>query len=182
MLFLGFIRRIMSTSGNSLKGLTRTKPLEFDWGLGFTQTPARLAYEYWSACRVGRAMPSRDDLNPAGMRKFSPHVGLIEIRADPDGHTDYFIRRAGGKWEEVYGPMTGRYIQEFLPPHLEGRWRALFDAVLERNLPVCARTGIEFQKKTWLMAEMFVAPLGRDEEVNMLLMCFVTWSASNRTA
>jgi len=99
---------------------------------------------------------------------------LIEIRTNADGQPDYLIRRASGKWEEIYGPMTGRYIHEFLPPLLEGRWRELFDAVRERKAPVCARTGIEFQK-TWLMAEMFVAPLGSDGEVSMLLMCFVSW-------
>jgi len=168
----------MQTVGRLLKDPTQTKSLVFDWDLGFTQTAPRLACDYWTLRRGSRAMPSRDDLNPSDMRKFSPHVGLIEIRTDADGQPDYFIRRSGGKWEEIYGQMTGRYLHQFLPPILEGRWRAVFDAVCERNAPVCVRSGIEFQGKTWLSAEMFVAPLGRDGKVDMLLMCFVSWSSS----
>jgi len=158
---------------------TRASPLEFDWNLQFTEPVTKLAYEYWSSRRENRTMPSRDDLKPADMRKISPHVGLIEIRANGDGQTDYLIRRAGGKWEDIYGQMTGRYLHEFLPPLLEGRWREVFGSVCGRKAPLCVRSGIEFQKKTWLMAEMFVAPLGRDGHVNMLFMCFVSRSTTN---
>jgi hypothetical protein len=38
-------------------------------------------------------------------------------------------------------------------------------------------TGIQFQRKTWIEAEMFVAPIG-DDEVTMLFMTFVAASAA----
>ena len=84
-----------------------------------------LAGEYWQAQRGEREMPRRSDLNPGAMRKFTEHVGLIEVRVGRE--TDYFIRRAGTQSEQVFGPMTGKFIREFLPPEIETRWRSVDD-------------------------------------------------------
>jgi hypothetical protein len=112
------------------------------------------------------------------MKKFMSHVGLIEVR-DRKSQPDYYIRLSGSKWEEVFGPMTGKLVQEFLPPHIEERWRALFDAVCVRKEPVRATTQITFKDKRWLKAEMFVAPLADARGgVSMLFMCFASWSTS----
>ena len=119
-------------------------------------------------------MPSRDDLRPTAMRKFTEAVGLVEIRTDIGPDVEYFIRRAGTQWEGVFGPMTGKFLHEFLPPEIELRWREVFDAVRLAVSPVRAAAGIRFQRKTWLQAEMFVAPLGI-ETVSMLLVAFVAW-------
>ena len=156
----------------------RSQPLEFDWNVRFTRPATIQAYAYWRSCCGDRPMPRREDLDPRAMRGFSPHVGLIEIRQDLAPHTEYFIRRAGGKWEDVYGPITGRYIHEFLPPEIEPSWRAVFDTVRERMAPVRVRTGIDFQNKTWLTTEMLVAPLGTQERITMLFMTFVAWSTA----
>ncbi len=66
-------------------------------------------------------MPSRADLDPVAMRKFTAHVGLIEIRQADGSDIAYFIRRAGTKWEEVYGAITGHLLHEFLSPEIEAR-------------------------------------------------------------
>ena len=154
----------------------RAQPLEFDWTVQLTQPATVLAHDYWRARCAGRPMPGRADLDPLAMRRFTEHVGLVEIRASEGSDVEYFIRRAGGRWEEVYGAITGHYLHEFLPPELEGSWRELFDAVRIRKMPARVTTGIDFRGKTWLKTEMFVAPLGQDGEVTMLLMTFVAWS------
>ena len=152
-------------------------PLEFDWTVQLHQPATLLAYEYWRSRCAGRAMPSRADLDPVTMRKFTSHVGLIEIREAEGQGITYFIRRAGTKWEEVFGVMTGRFLHEFLSLEFEARWREVFDAVREAKAPVRVTTGIHFQRKTWLETEMFVAPLGENNKVTMLFMTFV---ASNK--
>src|SRR6185437_8534073 len=149
-----------STDWSNVKTVERLRPLQFDWELNFTREPTRLASAYWRACAQGRDMPARADLNPAAMSKFTAHVGLVEIRRDQAPHVEYFIRRAGGEWEQVFGALTGRFIHEFLPPEIETRWRKVFDTVRRKKAPVRMTTGIHFQGKTWLTTEMFVAPLG----------------------
>jgi hypothetical protein len=153
-----------------------TKALEFDWQLIFAREPIKLASEYWHSRRGAFSMPARADLNPAAMRKFTAHIGLVEIRHDEAPHVEYFIRRAGGKWEDVFGTMTGRFIHEFLPPQIETRWRQVFDVVGEKKKPLRVATGIHFQGKTWLSTEMFVAPLGQAGEPDMLFVAFDSWS------
>lgn len=154
-------------------------PLNFDWDLNFEHQPTILGMAYWNSRCLGRPMPSRADLDPIAMRKFSPNVGLVEVRNAAGGGTDYFIRRAGQRWEDVYGPMTGRLIQDFLPPHLVPSWREAFDLVTEAKTPVRLRTAIDFRGQTWLETEILIAPLGENDSVSMLFVCFVAWSKSN---
>ena len=163
-------------TGGKLDSNAHAQPLAFDWELRFTQPPTISACAYWRSRCEGRAMPERADLDPAAMRKFSSHVGLIEIRRDEGPDIEYFIRRAGTAWEEVYGNMTRRFIHEFLPPEIELSWRQVFDTVRRKQAPARISTGIDFQNKNWLATEMFVAPLGAADAVNMLFMTFVAWN------
>jgi len=168
----------MSDTRGSNLAAARTQKLQLDWELHFTREPTRLASEYWHSRLAGRTMPARADLDPAAMRKFTEHTGLVEIRRDSAPHVEYFIRRAGGDWERVFGAMTGRFIHEFLPPEIEMRWRRVFDAVCEKRAPARVTTGIQFQTKTWLTTELFVAPLGEGDEPNMLFIAFTAWSTN----
>jgi hypothetical protein len=120
-------------------------------------------------------MPSRADLNPIAMKAFTNHVGLVEIRPG-NGATPYFIRRAGTAWETVYGPMTGRYLNEFLPADVAETWIEAFDHVRHNKAPVRLTAKVDFQAKTWLSIEMLIAPLGDGDDVSMLLTNFVAWS------
>jgi hypothetical protein len=140
-----------------------------------TQPAIIRARDYWQSRRGDRTMPNRADLDPVAMRRFTEHVGLVEVRRDTGAEVDYFIRRAGTRWEAVFGAMTGRVIQEFLPPEIETRWRQVFDAVCQAKAPLRVTTDILFQNKSWLEAEMFVGPLG-DADVNMLLLAFASWN------
>lgn len=151
-------------------------PMTFDPALDLTHRATQAAREYWEARRAERVMPARCDLDHAGMRNFIAHVGLIAC-SDDETPCPYRVRLAGSEWEAVFGPMTGRCLSEFLGPDIEDRWRQVFDSVrLERKaLKVSTRVG--FKSKTWLEAEMFVAPLSEDgETVSMLFLCF---SATN---
>lgn len=122
-------------------------------------------------------MPSRADLNPVAMKKFSPHVGLVEVRQQDDSF-NYFIRRAGMRWEEVYGPMTGKFIQDFLPSHVISSWEEIFGQVLTTKAPTRLISRVDFDNKRWLAVEQLIAPLGEDNDITMLFVSFVAWSNS----
>jgi hypothetical protein len=149
-------------------------PYALDWALAFEQQANALACEYWQARRNGRLMPARADLDPVAMRKFSAHVGLIELRG-PGNETDYFIRRSGSRLDEVYGPITGRSLRDFLPPRLLAVWHEMIGAVCRQLAPARIATRADFEGKTWLNVEMLLAPLGEDGKVNMIFLCFVAW-------
>jgi hypothetical protein len=124
-----------------------------DRELAFEREPTRLACAYWHDRRGDRTMPARGDLAPSGMRKFMSHVGLIDILRD-SSTADYRIRLAGTRWEAVYGPMTGRCLNEFLAPRLEARWRKAFDS---GSLgPVRVGSRVTYEAKVWLDCEIFI--------------------------
>ena len=154
---------------------TPVSPIEFDWDLRFDNSATRLGLAYWRSCCRGRLMPRREDLDPVAMRKFTQHVGLVEARPGAGGGIDYFIRRAGTRWEDVYGPITGHYLSDFLSPELEDCWRMVLDAVRTRKAPVRITSKIDFQEKNWLSTEFLAAPLGADEAPSMVFITFVAW-------
>ena len=153
-------------------------PITLDPALAFEREPNKLAFAYWQAHCDSRLMPTRANLDPGAMKKFSPHVGLVEPRLSGTAKS-YFIRRAGSRWEDVYGAMTGKVLQEFLPTHLVIAWHGVFDGVATSAKPIRITTQVDFQDKTWLDIELMVAPLGEQDVVNMLLISFVSWSKTN---
>jgi len=156
----------------------QTHPLVFDWLLRTTRPETTLARDYWVSLRGTGQLPKRSDLAPSEMKSFLSHVGLIDVRQRADGR-DYIIRLAGSRWEAVFGPMKGKLIQDFLPSHVEARWRLLFDSVGARIEPVRVTTRISFKDMTWLATEMFVAPLREDNTgTGCLFMCFTSWSVN----
>ncbi len=158
------------------KNITAFTPLVFDWSLAMTREPTRLACEYWRSRCGSSWAPQRTDIAPAAMRKFIAHVGLVTIES-AGGRNLYTIRHAGTEWENVFGPMSGKRLDEFLPAAIENRWRDVFDSVCGAMAPLRVTTRIEFRGKTWLRTELFVAPLrGADDSLPMLFICFTTWS------
>ncbi|HEY2032620.1 MAG TPA: PAS domain-containing protein [Rhizomicrobium sp.] len=154
--------------------------IDFDWALTARLPTAIAGRDYWLSKRTGEGIPSRGDLKPTEMRTFLTHVGLIENKPASLGKRHYFIRQAGTRWEDVFGKMTGRFIDEFLPPEIETRWQSVFDQIWDAARPCVVRSSILFQKKSWLAAEMFIAPLGdAGSDVSMLFMCFSVESVSN---
>jgi len=148
-------------------------PNYIDWTLGFEREQNVLAYAYWKARAGARTMPARGDLDPVAMRKFSGHVGLIELRQSRMGSPEYFIRRAGSRWEDVYGHITGKTLEQFLPPDVVPVWHDVLDPIVLRKLPLRLTTQVDAETKNWFDTEMLLAPLGENEQVTMLFVCFV---------
>src|SRR5215469_13576270 len=90
-------------------------PMQVESELAFDEPVTRAAFEFWDSRRHGKALPSRKDLDHAGMRGFIAHVGLISCVQNNDVIT-YRVKLAGSRWEAVFGPMSGRLTSEFLAP------------------------------------------------------------------
>ena len=106
--------------------------------------PAHQAlYDYWrSKCHDGR-LPSRDDICPADIRKFLPHISLTEVchetgAVSEDGTRDmrYRLRLAGTGFYDLYGTeITGAYIDE-LPIGAKAQyWERVLGRVVHRAKP-----------------------------------------------
>jgi hypothetical protein len=155
----------------------RLPALHIDSEVVLTQPLTIKTYDYWRACRGGRLMPTRADITPKGMKDFMTNVGLIEARPTALG-VDYVVRLAGSRCEEVFGPISGKSLSDFLPPEIEVRWRRVCEEVRRTRGPLSVTGRIAFPGKDWLQSETFVGPLGAEgQEITMLLLGFVAWPA-----
>jgi hypothetical protein len=156
---------------------TNGPSIEIDRTVALTRDVTRKAHDYWLSRREGRPWPARRDITPQGMKDFVRNIGLVEIRTMADGHGTYFIRLAGAKIESVYGAITGKTLSEFLPAALEARWRMVFDAAIAERAPVRLATRVMFGGKSYLAAEVLLAPLGEGDVVSMLYAAVDVWPA-----
>ena len=153
-------------------------PIGLDASLAFEHPKTVAALAYWRSKLDGRRMPSRADVDPRQMRGFMPNIALVELRHAPDGSRDYFIRLAGTAIDQVFGPLAGHLIGEFLPPEIELRWRRMLDAARDAGAPIRTIGRVAFQAKHWLECETLIAPLGFDGRmVSMFFVAVATWEA-----
>lgn len=145
--------------------------------LAFERDVTRKAYAYWNAARGQRAMPKRSNLTTRGMKSFMRNVIMAEPR-QVDAGWDYFIRLAGTEVEKVIGPVSGKLVGSVAAEELKARWRFILDQARVPPRPARCASRVLAQNKTWLIGEVFVAPLSDDgQSVSMVFGCFDFWAA-----
>jgi hypothetical protein len=133
------------------------------------------ARAYWETQRGDHDMPTRDAITPRGMREFLANVMLIEVREAKDGGSDYVVRLAGTKIEDVIGQMKGMNVRETLPAEIAARWTRILDQVVRTAEPVRATSRLAFKGMTWLAGEVFAAPLGENGKVSSVFAAADIW-------
>ena len=150
-------------------------PIGVDRTLIFTRPETQKGYAYWQACCGTREMPSRSDISPSGMREFLPHVGLLDWSED-NGQTEFHIRLAGTRVEQLIGAATGKKLHEIAPPVVLKRWNMMYRLVCDEARPFRFTSRVTALGKDWLASEFLVAPLSDDgKTVNMLFGVLVAW-------
>ncbi len=70
----------------------------------------RLVLDYWQQKCAGRLMPSRADIDPSELRRFLPHITLVDVVAD---ERRFVYRLVGTSEVELRGyDPTGRPVAE----------------------------------------------------------------------
>lgn len=152
-------------------------PVEVSRELVFRCAETNAAAAYWQSKLQGRTIPARADIDPIEMRAFLPHVGLIETPDGSPARPNYRITLAGTAIEEVLGPLTGRLLQEAVPPVIARRWRSLYNVVLAEAVPLRAVSRVSFAARNYLMGEVLAAPLSSDgRRVDTLFVAVAFWS------
>jgi hypothetical protein len=148
-----------------------------DHKLAFERDVTRKAYAYWNTARGQRSMPKRSDLTARGMKPFLRNVVIAEPRK-LNNEWDYFVRLAGTEVEKVIGHVNGKLIGSVAAEELKSRWRFILDQGRVPPRPARCISRVLAQKKTWLTAEVFVAPLSEDgQRVSMVFGCLDFWAA-----
>ena len=130
---------------------------------------ARL-YNYWDDKRAGRAMPTRNDIDPMEIRSLLPHIALIDVEENPQR---YRYRLVGTGLITVLGQeLTGKYLDQ--TPMLFRRFAGnAYGEVLAKKTPTYTVFDTYIPMIRSVRYKRLLLPLSPDgEKVNMVAAGF----------
>jgi hypothetical protein len=154
---------------------SKLTPVFYDWELNLEHAITQQALAYWKECRGERSMPAFEDLKLSGMKAFVANSSLIDMVSSGDGALDYSIKLTGEKVRERYGAVARSKLSEFLPPHLEQRWRDALELVRTAKAPLRVHGRMTYEDHTWLYQETLLAPLRESEDAVRLFLTVTAW-------
>lgn len=93
----------------------------------------RELYDYWLSCAGTRRMPARSDLDPLGVLKLLPSIGLIDVGG---GLAEAWFRLAGTRLHDIYGEeITGKRLDRVFSGASADYWARVHQGVVESGLP-----------------------------------------------
>lgn len=128
--------------------------------------------EYWQEKRGARLMPSRADIDPGELKRYLPHITLVDV---VDGGGSYVYRLVGTKEVELrgYDPTGKSVIEAYFASSAESAL-ANYDAARITRAPhyVCDPYQVVDR---YIGEEDLFLPLSQDgETVNMILVFSVS--------
>lgn len=150
-----------------------------DASLSFEHPPLNVARDIWRAKSTSERILARAEFSAREMKPFLRHLSILDIVKEAS-RSRYQYRYVGTEIEIHFGPITGLYLDEFLPPELLPRTVACFDIVCERRQPLRFLTQFALPEVDFLGAEMFVFPLA-DDGINPNKLMSITYFKGVRT-
>lgn len=144
-------------------------PLLCDPQLNFVTPQLKSTLAVWEAKRGTRRMPARADMTIQDLKFVLPQLALLGIVREGD-RVRYKVRLMGSELDTHVLPMTGRFIDEAVPPRFAEKWCALWGQAVEARGPIRTAARVEFRERRSTVAETFYAPLADDGETPDVLM------------
>jgi hypothetical protein len=126
----------------------------------------------WEAKRrqSGRDIPGRDDFELRELSFAAENVAIVEIVPGEAG-TRYRIRFMGSALDGYFGALTGRFVDEALPPFIAVRWERVFASTVSARALQRWFGRVAMEGRTFFLFETLCAPLaGRSSAVESLLI------------
>lgn len=152
-----------------------------DTTLAFRRPELAALLALWNSQAKGAA-PHRHHMTPQLLKAHLPHVAIYERFQPEQGERRYRVRLMGTQFAHVMGDLTGKFIDEAVPPQFLPRWYAALDAVLDHGVPLRFLSRSDTSGKTFLYGEFLEAPLlAPDGSMSMVFAaCIHTPAASWR--
>jgi hypothetical protein len=145
-------------------------PTHCDTQLSFDKPELNWFVAIWEERRADRLMPQRGDMQARWLKHLLTRVLLFERTKEADGRR-YRVRLMGTGLVQVWGDLTGKYVDEAIPAHLQPRWHAFLDVTLAHRAPMRFVSRVDYQEKHFLSVEIAAAPLADDEGHPAMVMC-----------
>lgn len=107
-------------------------------------------------------MPTRAEMTARALKPWLRHVAIYERVSEARSQPRYRVRLMGSAYQEVFGDLTGQFLDEVLPPEAVPLWHAVLDVVLAGGRPTRFLTRSEITGKDYLISEYCSVPLAND--------------------
>ena len=139
----------------------------------FDQADPRLhvVFDYWRSKRGARAMPARQDIDPAELASVLPYLMLIDVEDGPR----FRYRLFGTAVVEAFGmDPTGQYIDVVMVGAYKTFLLDLYMDILARQKPVYSTSIYGTKRDARMWTQRLMLPLSSDgEHVDKVLACQV---------
>ncbi len=141
-----------------------------DERLGFVHPELMRLLELWQSEVGPEGIPPRRVMSPRLLKSFLRDIALYERVAVEGGTRRYRVRLMGTAFAQILGDLTGKFIDEAIPPEFVVRWHASLDATLAARAPLRFLSREDTKGMTFLTGEFFSAPLIADDgQMNLVL-------------
>lgn len=123
----------------------------------------------WRSEASDKPIPFRRTMSPRLLKSFLRDVALYE-RIGEGTSRRYRVRLMGTAFAQILGDLTGKFIDEAVPPAFVPRWHASLDATLATGAPLRFLGRADTKSMAFLTGEFFSAPLIADDgQINLVL-------------
>jgi hypothetical protein len=143
--------------------LGQRAPLLFDPSLQVKTPQLKRALEVWNEKRGARTMPARADFSMRDLGCVLPQLSIVQIVND-GGRQRFKIRLMGTSLDQHLAPITGKFVDEAVPPHFSDRWKSIYMSALSIRAPMRISSRTAFRDQLYLIGEGLALPLSDDGE------------------
>src|SRR6185437_3945295 len=105
-----------------------------DASLSFVHPHFHPLVEQWQTAAAEGRLPRRSELNLRRLKAVLPAMAIYE--GVMNGTVRYRVRLMGTLFAEAMGNLSGRFIDEAVPPEYLARWHAALDAAFAAGAPL----------------------------------------------
>jgi hypothetical protein len=124
----------------------------------------------WRGLASSGSIPYRRDMTARLLRPYLNSVAIYERAEGPGGEVRYRVRLMGSKIVQVFGELTGKFLDEAVPEDYVARWHALPDVTLGTGGPVRLLIRSDTFNKAHMVAEYLCLPLRADDGAAKLVL------------
>jgi len=136
--------------------------------LAFSDTSYNELLDLWRLKAAGRAMPTRSEMTARELKGILRNILVIErVQQNP---SRYKFRLVGTGLTHMAGELTGKTVDEVVPPEHLPRWNDCCDLVLDGGQPIRFLGRVHLEGREYLDAENLYVPLANDEGVPSFTM------------
>lgn len=139
-----------------------------DSSLSFIDPMHETLLGLWRRKTGDRVMPRRSELSARDLKDILRHLLVFERTSTNPSH--YKCRLLGTGLHNMAGELTGKMVDEIVPPEHLPRWISSGDLVLDGGQPLRFIGRVHLEGKEYLNAENLYVPLANDNDEPTFIM------------